>query len=138
MERLPVRQLDACAVAELPDEIDLANCAAIGIQLLAALDRGVSGLILDMTGTSFCDSSGLNAIIRTHRHARARGAWLRLAVSSRQVRKILAVTSLDTVLPVHASVDEARAAVPPSTWTTGRGAVKKERASTGTRAWQAG
>ena len=53
-------------IVELPDEIDLMNCDAIAVGLLAAVT--VPGLVIaDMTGTAFCDSASMRALLAVHR-----------------------------------------------------------------------
>jgi anti-anti-sigma factor len=70
---LPVQHLDGSAIAALPTEIDIVNAAAVSDALLALLDQGASGLVVDMTGTRFCDVAGVRAIVRAHRHAQSVG-----------------------------------------------------------------
>jgi hypothetical protein len=48
---LPVQHLDASAIAALPTDIDIINAAAVSDALLALLNQGASGLVVDMTGT---------------------------------------------------------------------------------------
>ena len=63
----------------------------------------------DMTGTNFCDSSGIHALARAHRLAVASGGELRLAVGSSPARRILQLTGLDQVLPVFSDVQQSLA-----------------------------
>ncbi|GAA2564484.1 STAS domain-containing protein [Streptomyces fimbriatus] len=61
-------------------------------------------VVLDASGITFADSTLLNLLILTH-HA----ADLRVASPTRQVRRLLEVTGVDTVLKVRATVEEAAA-----------------------------
>jgi len=62
--------------------------------------------------TSFCDSSGVHAIMRAHERATAQDITLRLAVSpAGSVRRVLQLTGAVLVMPVHSSVQEAIDAV---------------------------
>jgi anti-sigma B factor antagonist len=95
-------------VVVLPAEIDVTNSGEVYQQLTAALSPGVSTVIADLTSTSFCDSSGVHAIVRAHERAAARDVGLRLAVSpDGSVRRVLQLTGADDVVPVFASVSEA-------------------------------
>jgi len=95
-------------VVVLPAEIDVTNSDGVHEQLTAALAPGVGTVIADMTSTSFCDSSGVHAIMRAHERATTQDITLRLAVSpSGSVRRVLQLTGAVLVMPVHDSVQEA-------------------------------
>lgn len=111
-EEFSVRRFDDCTVVATPTEIDIANAAAIRARLRAELDTGIAGLIIDMSGTRFCDSTGLSVLVRVQHQAEARQTWLRLVLPDDAgrgpVRKIFAITRLDHVLDVYPSVEQAR------------------------------
>jgi len=95
-------------VVVLPAEIDVTNSElALGL-LAAALVPGVSVVIADLTATSFCDTSGVRALVQAHEEAVARGAQLRLAVPrGGSVRRVLELTGLGRRLNVYPGLDEA-------------------------------
>jgi anti-sigma B factor antagonist len=95
-------------VVVLPAEIDVTNSEHVLDQLVASLAPGVDIVIADMTATSFCDSSGVHAIIFAHEAAVARGITMRLAVSpDGSVRRVLQLIGVGRVLPVYPSLAEA-------------------------------
>lgn len=95
-------------VVVLPAEIDVTNSDAAYQQLAAALGPGVSIVIADLTSTSFCDSSGVHAILRAHDRAATRDTAFRLAVSpGGSVRRVLELTGATTIMPVYSTVTEA-------------------------------
>jgi anti-sigma B factor antagonist len=102
----------ATAVAVLPVEIDVSNADRVAGELFAAIKPGVWVVIADMTLTTFCDSSGLRAIAQAHDRAQAQGAEMRLVTASPGVLRVLALTGLDTVVPVYSQLDDALAAAP--------------------------
>lgn len=106
---LPVRRLDGCIAVELPTEVDLDNAPDIGDQLVGLLNPDAPGLIVDMTGTSFCDSSGVNAVVRAYHRALEVGGWVRLVVTASSVHKVFQIVSVDQLIPIHASVGDAAA-----------------------------
>jgi anti-anti-sigma factor len=63
----------------MPGEIDVTNAAEALTLITAALEPGVTVVIADLTATRFCDSAGLQHLLRAHRGAAA-GAQLRLAI----------------------------------------------------------
>jgi anti-sigma B factor antagonist len=98
----------APSVVVLPAEIDVTNSDEVYQQLTEALSPGVGTVIADLTSTSFCDSSGVHAIVRAHELAAARDVGIRLAVApGGSVRRVLQLTGADRVVPVFASVPEA-------------------------------
>ena len=67
-------------------------------RLLTKLDRlltqGRRHLVLDLAGVSFCDSSGVSALVRGHARASADTGGLRIASASDQVRRVLEISGL--------------------------------------------
>jgi anti-sigma B factor antagonist len=98
----------ATVVVVLPAEIDVTNSEQVHEQLVAALTPGVSVVVGDLTATSFCDSSGVHALVFAHEAAVARGAQVRLAVPTEgSVRRVLELIGAGRILGIHTSVAEA-------------------------------
>lgn len=96
-------------VVTLPAEIDMANAGQIGAQLDAALARGVTAVVADMTATTFCDSSGIRVLVLAHQQTAGNNAELRVVIPSASVRRALAITNVDTVLLIYPSLEAALA-----------------------------
>jgi anti-sigma B factor antagonist len=108
-----VWSLGGLPVVTPPAEVDLGNAENFGAVLEAA-GRDHATLVVDMTATEFCDSSGLSALVAAVRRAQAAGGELRLVVGSPAVRKVLAVTGMDGVCVMFDRLPAAIAArVPP-------------------------
>jgi anti-sigma B factor antagonist len=103
-ERFPVAWLGEAAVITLPEEIDISNSEQVREELLSLLNRGPAVLIVDMAETTFCDSAGVNALVRAHKRATANGAEIRLVVTSPGVQRVLGITGVDRLIPVHPSM----------------------------------
>jgi anti-sigma B factor antagonist len=103
-EHFPVLWLDRVAVISLPVEIDITNAGLVRDDLLSVLNREPDMLIVDMGGTTFCDSVGVNALVRAHRRATASAAQIRLVVTAPAVLRVLAITGVDHLLKVYPSV----------------------------------
>ena len=94
--------------------VRLAGEADITTQVLSeALDAETAKrprvLLVDASGLTFIDCSALHEIVRAHRRLRASGCLLAIVAPSKQVARILALTGLDTVVPVYATAEEASA-----------------------------
>lgn len=100
------------ALASLPDEIDLANADRVGEALRLALADGVQVLVIDMGATTFCDSMGVGALVQTWKRARVIGVEIRIVVPPGRLRRIMAVSRVDQVLPLYWSLGEAMAGAP--------------------------
>jgi anti-anti-sigma factor len=71
---------------------------------MAAAQPAVSGAAIvaaDMTGTTFCDSMGVRTLVMAHKRAAASSAELRVVVPSAGIRRIMAITRVDTVLRMY-------------------------------------
>jgi len=99
-------------VVVLPAEIDVTNSELVHDKLVAALAPGVGVVVADMTSTSFCDSSGVHAVVFANETAVARGVQMRIAVSPEgSVRRVLQLIGVAGVVPVYPSLAEALDAV---------------------------
>jgi anti-anti-sigma factor len=96
-------------VVTLPAEMDITNADAIGQALSSAIARGAGIVIADMTGTRFCNSSGISMLVQAHRRAAANQAELRLVVLSAAVLRALTLVRADFLLPIYPSLDAALA-----------------------------
>ena len=110
--RFPVQITQGVPVVESPEEIDITNADRLRAALLHAETCPGAAVVVDMTRTRFCDSAGLHALLGAHKRARAEGRQVRLAVTGAQVRRILALTALDRLIPVCTSLDQALAHPP--------------------------
>jgi len=87
-------------VVTAPAEIDVITAEKLRMVLLEAAENGHATIVVDLTGTRFCDSSGLNVLAAAHRRAENEGGELRLALpASGTVTRVLAITALDRVIP---------------------------------------
>jgi anti-sigma B factor antagonist len=64
-------------------------------------------IVLDLAGPEFIDSNGVAALARERKHA---GGDLLLAARRQQMLRVLTLTRLIEVFPVHASVEAASSA----------------------------
>jgi anti-sigma B factor antagonist len=105
----PVEVLGGVPVVAAPEEIDITNAEALRSALLTAAAGGHGALVVDMTRTQFCDSSGLHALIAVHKHAGAAGCEVLLVIPSVAVLRVFALTGMDMVIPNFTSLADALA-----------------------------
>ncbi|SHN12724.1 STAS domain-containing protein [Actinacidiphila paucisporea] len=104
-----VEQRGRLTVAALKGELDLTTAAEAYVGATALLG-GHPDLILDLSGVTFCDSTGFNALLRLRRRVLEAGGWLALAAPPAQIGRLLTLTGIDVVFAVHGSVADAVAA----------------------------
>jgi anti-sigma B factor antagonist len=93
-------------VVTAPGEIDITSAPALRLALLKAATHGHGTVAVDMTQTSFCDCSGVHALLAAHRRAQAEGGELLLAFSAPGLRRVFALTGMDHIIPSFTSLDE--------------------------------
>jgi anti-sigma B factor antagonist len=109
MSSYSAHQGDGTAVITPPEEIDLNNAVELQAELDAALDSGITTLVVDMSGTTFCDSAGSAALVRAQMRAANMNTDLRLVmVSESFVRRVFQINGVDQILQIYASLDAAQ------------------------------
>ncbi|MFD3939140.1 STAS domain-containing protein [Streptomyces sp. NPDC058611] len=90
-------------------ELDVDQAPALRTALLGALARtgGPADVIVDRSRVDFCDSSGLNVLIRAMLVARESGRGLRLAAPCTQVARLLEVTGADKTFDITPTAPKA-------------------------------
>jgi len=63
---------------------------------------------IDLSSCTFLDSSGVRILAKAARETTERGARLDLVASDPAIVRVLEITNVDTMAPVHASLDDLR------------------------------
>ena len=103
---LPGREAGTVVVT-FPGEIDLANADRVGAELTAAFGPGADLVIADLSGTRFCDTSGIHALVMAYKKAQVTNTGFRVVVPPGEVRHVLDILHLDTVLALYPRLDLA-------------------------------
>ena len=98
---------DGIAVVRFTGRLDFTSAPEARDQFAAAIAAGQRKLIVDLSKVGFVDSAGLGSLIGAMRAARQAGGDLRIANPSEQSRMLLSLTSLDQVLTISPTVEEA-------------------------------
>lgn len=96
-------------LASVHGELDLSNAEQARADLHGLLTRAPrgGGVIIDLSGLGFCDSSGLNTLVALNALARSRHIELALCSATGRVARVLAITQLERFLPVHPDLESA-------------------------------
>ena len=84
---------DDAVVASVRGEIDADNCEGLGERLLEDTSD-VSRLVVDLSGLTFIDSSGISELLRTSETADERGQQFEIRNPSTTVYRVLEITGL--------------------------------------------
>ncbi|MFF4321263.1 STAS domain-containing protein [Streptomyces sp. NPDC001568] len=95
------------AVAVIGGDIDIATAPALRTHGLELIARGHPHVILDLTHVTFCDSSGLNALIGIMRCAIAASGSLTPAAVPGRLARMLNLTGISTAIPSFPSTTAA-------------------------------
>jgi len=99
-------------LARLTGEVDASNVADLSRRLLEAVSNKARALVLDLTETSYIDSSGISLIFDAAARMRNRRQQLRLVVTPRSfVGEVLAAVSMQDSVPIDPALGDALRAV---------------------------
>jgi len=99
---------DGVAVVTVTGDVDVATCAALRDSLLQVIaDENFRGLVVNLAGVSFIDSTGIGVLVGAWRRTKATDGNLALASPSRQAQSVLDATGLTKVLSIYSSEEEA-------------------------------
>lgn len=107
---LTPRTEGAWVVLEVAGELDFHTAPQVRAAVLDLRLSPLRGLVLDLAGLTFCDSSGITAFIIARAVAVDAGAPIALAALPERVERTFAVVGLSAVFTVHPTAAEAVAA----------------------------
>jgi anti-sigma B factor antagonist len=96
-------------VVSVQGQVDLYVAPDLKERLLDAIDRADGRVVVDVTGSTFLDSTALSTLFSAHRRARRRGGRVVLVNTSEEIARTLSITGLDAILDVVDSVEEGLA-----------------------------
>lgn len=98
------------AVVTITGDLDAAGAPAIISEIdQAAADTSLLGTVLDLRDCDFVDSTGLSVFITGVKRGREANRGFDLVITSPRVLRVLEVTGLDVIIPIHATLDGALA-----------------------------
>lgn len=92
------------AVVRVSGELDMATCSLVEEAISSAVP---SRVIVDLTGCTFLDSSGVSVLVAAYREAAANGGDVELVAADPNIVRVLEITNVNTVLAIHSTLDAA-------------------------------
>ena len=97
----------SAAILRLRGEVDISSAHKLSQQFEFAASNGCSELVIDATGVTFMDSSGLHALVEGKRLIHQNGSKIAL-VPSDQVRRVMELVFPDPLFAARVdTIDEA-------------------------------
>lgn len=111
LAEVTLRPEGAVLVARIDGEIDLSNVESIRATLAGAVSHETELVVLDLTSTTYLDSTGVRLLFELAARLQNRRQQLRLVVADGAlVGRVVELTQLDQRVPVDRSVADALAA----------------------------
>ncbi|MBO0899522.1 STAS domain-containing protein [Cellulomonas sp. zg-ZUI222] len=88
-------------VLHVTGEIDVASADRLRERVSVLLSDGRTDLVVDLTGVTFMDSTGLGLLVGALKRARLLGGRLVLVVDSERLLKVFRITGLTQVFTIH-------------------------------------
>jgi anti-sigma B factor antagonist len=89
------------------EKLDSHVSPSLKAELVVINAEGYKNIILDMSDTRYCDSSGLSAILVANRLCKNANGSFVLSGLQRSVAKLISISQLDTILNIVPTIDEA-------------------------------
>jgi len=97
----------AATVIEANGRLDMVAAPQLKVLIQGAVTEGEIPVVIDLSGITFMDSTGLAALISGLRITRQAGSDLRIAGATAQVLSVLQMTGIDRIFQAYANIDEA-------------------------------
>lgn len=92
----------------LVEKLDSNLAPSLKSELVVISTDGAKNIIIDLSDTRYCDSSGLSAILVANRLCKNSQGSFVLAGLQDSVKKLISISQLDTILNITTTVDEAK------------------------------
>ena len=103
---LTTRATPEGAVLTVAGDLDHDSNAALRVAMGAITLEPGQTLTLDLAGLTFCDSSGITALIAVHNLAQAQGAKTVLVDTPASTVRILRFIGLDQIFQIHPAAED--------------------------------
>lgn len=104
-----VRWEDTVAIVDVSGDIDLNRSLDFQKSLLDVLEKGPQQIIVNLSGVSYMDSSGVASLVKLLSRTRKSGSRLCLVGLTERVKSLFEITRLDVVFSIYTSEKEAMA-----------------------------
>ncbi|HEX6653246.1 MAG TPA: STAS domain-containing protein [Thermoleophilaceae bacterium] len=112
LTQVEIEQKDDVVVARLTGELDISVAESTGRKIAEAVPSSARGVVVDMSGLEFMDSSGVSMLFGLARQVGShRQQLVVVAPEGRPVSRVLQIVEFDRAAPVREDVDSAVTAI---------------------------
>lgn len=102
------KSIKGALVVSLNGELDHHTAHEIRVKIDDRIDRlDVKKLVLDFSGVTFMDSSGIGVVIGRYKKLSVRNGVVKIASVSKSIKRIFDLSGICKVIKVYESVDQA-------------------------------
>lgn len=99
---------DTAVVKTLVEKLDASNAQDLKAEFIVLNRNAVHSIVLDLSSTKYCDSTGLSAILSGNRLCKEANGKFILCGLSPMVLKMIQIAQLDKVFSIEANLQEAK------------------------------
>lgn len=107
-----VTQENGTAIIQVNVErLNASNASGLKAELALLNKQSINNIVIDMSKTKYCDSSGLSALLLANRLCKDTNGMFVLCGLQDNVQKLISIAQLDKVLNIAADKDAAMAQI---------------------------
>ena len=109
---IAVERRSGAIVAHLGGEVDMTNSGYVRDELVRSIPNDALGLVLDLATCRYLDSAAIEVVFDIARRLGRRRQTVVVSLPPQSpLRRVLELTDVNAVAPLHDSLDEAVAAI---------------------------
>jgi len=93
------------------EKLDASNASELKSELVLLNKNGINNIVIDLSKTRYCDSSGLSAVLTANRLCKDTNGQFILCGLQDNVRKLIEIAQLDKVLVITENQEQALEAI---------------------------
>lgn len=93
------------------EKLDASNASELKVELVLLNKAGLNAIVLDLSNTKYCDSSGLSSILTANRLCKDTNGRFVLCGLQANVEKMIRISQLDKVLSITENVSLAESLI---------------------------
>jgi len=93
------------------EKLDASNASELKSELVLLNKNGINNIVIDLSKTRYCDSSGLSAVLTANRLCKDTNGQFVLCGLQDNVRKLIEIAQLDKVLTITDNQEQALEAI---------------------------
>ena len=99
--------IDSIPVLHMSGEVDLYTAPMFKDAITTPIVQGFAHIVVDMKDVTFMDSSGFGALLSASKPLRSVSGSINLASCNEAITRMLEITRLNALIPVHKTSEEA-------------------------------